>query len=175
MNPGAAQLLVEMGVDPVDCAYLLSDSLPNIISTEFNPNASEKVLQASLEDLVDSMRKAKPIAPTMTKEEWLEKRKAHKPNSAAVKAHGASAARAATTASEGAASPAGALAEVPQSVPELPSAYLVRDEDLTGLKTALLGKGGAESTTISAKKGKNKVGAHGMVSQSSAEYSEPSR
>ena len=30
-NPGAAQLLIDMGIDPVDVAYRLSDSLPNII------------------------------------------------------------------------------------------------------------------------------------------------
>lgn len=30
-NPGAAQLLIDRGVDPLDCAYLLSEALPNII------------------------------------------------------------------------------------------------------------------------------------------------
>ena len=55
-NPGAAQLLIDMGIDPVDVAYRLSDCLPNIISTNFIPNASEKILRASLEDLSDAMR-----------------------------------------------------------------------------------------------------------------------
>ena len=88
-NPGAAQLLIDMGIDPVDVAYRLSDCLPNIISTDFNPNASEKILQASLEDLTDAMRKALPIAPSMSKEEWLEKRKMHKRGSSgAKKEHG---------------------------------------------------------------------------------------
>ena len=31
-NPGAAQLLIDMGIDPVDVAYRLSDCLPNIKS-----------------------------------------------------------------------------------------------------------------------------------------------
>jgi|MDSY01.2.fsa_nt_gb hypothetical protein len=195
-NPGAAELLVDLGVEPEDVAYLLSDSLPNIISTDFNPNASEKVLQASLEDLADAMRKAKPIAPTMTKEEWLEKRKSHKPSLAA-KAHGSSSsppsssssstsvaatssssagAGASSSSGGGSASSASSLAEVPATVPELPGSYLVRDEDLSQLKAALLASKGGEAAGGSAtaltskttaakqknKKQSNKVGAHGM-------------
>ena len=75
-NPGAAELLIENGVDPEDVAYLLSDALPNIISTDFNPNGSSRQIRASLEDLADQMRQATPLAPTVSKEEWLEKRKA---------------------------------------------------------------------------------------------------
>ena len=129
-NPGAAALLVDMGVDPVDVAWRLSDSLPNIISTEFNPNASEKVLNASLEDLVDSMQKAKPIAPSMTKEEWLEKRRSHKQSANTERrVHGSIFTSDAKLGSA-------VLAEVPSTVPELPSAYLVRPEDLRLLKEA---------------------------------------
>jgi hypothetical protein len=153
VNPGAAQLLVDLGVEPEDVAYLLSDSLPNIISTDFNPNASEKVLQASLEDLVDSMRKAKPLAPSMSKEEWLEKRKAHKPSGVPKKAHGSNGAAVDGPSAEN-------LAEVPLSVPELPNAFLVRQEDLDNLKGALLNTDG--TTALTAKKQTSKVGAHGM-------------
>ena len=39
-NPGAAQLLIEHGVDPVDVAWRLSTVLPSIISTDFHPNSS---------------------------------------------------------------------------------------------------------------------------------------
>ena len=80
-NPGAAQLLIDMGIDPVDVAWRLSDCLPNIISTSFNPNGSERQIQASLEDLADAMRKAKPIAPSMSKDEWLALRASQKPRS----------------------------------------------------------------------------------------------
>ena len=63
------------------------------------------------------------------------------------------------------------LADVPSTVPELPNAYLVRDDDLSQLKAALLTDGGAMSTALTAKKQQNKVGAHGMVSkESSAEH-----
>ena len=73
-NPGAAELLMKAGVDPLDVAWRLSDSLPNIISTDFNPNSSSRAIVASLEDLVDSMRRAAPMAPTKSKEKWLEER-----------------------------------------------------------------------------------------------------
>ena len=63
------------------------------------------------------------------------------------------------------------LADVPSAVPELPNAYLVRDDDLSQLKAALMTDGGATSTALTAKKQQNKVGAHGMVSkESSAEH-----
>ena len=164
-NPGAAHLLIDMGIDPVDVAYRLSDCLPNIISTDFNPNASEKVIQASLEDLADSMRKVVPIAPSVTKEEWLEKRRAFQPNSLLRKAHGASEGAAATSSVAGVTSANTALAEIPHTVPELPGAYLVRLEDISNLKKAL--KDGSGSTSVTAKKSQKKqtkVGAHGMVS-----------
>ena len=174
-NPGAAQLLIDMGIDPVDVAYRLSDCLPNIISTNFNPNASEKILQASLEDLVDAMRKASPISPSMSKEEWLEKRKNHKRSvdlKTERKVHGASGGGSGEgSGSAGSQSPA-SLAAVPSTVPELPNAYLVRDEDLSQLRAALLaadGDGGS-STALTSKKQQNKVGAHGMVSIQSASF-----
>ena len=162
-NPGAAQLLVDMGIDPVDVAWRLSDCLPNIISTDFNPNASENILQASLVDLADAMRKAVPIAPSMSKEEWLEKRKTHQRSSAPSgrKEHGASGVAAVA---ESKPQSTRVLADVPATVPELPGAYLVRDEDLAQLKAALLTEGSASGTSLTSKKQQNKVGAHGMVS-----------
>ena len=63
-----------------------------------------------------------------------------------------------------------ALAQVPTTVPELPSSYLVRSDDLSQLKGALLAAGGTSSASLtSAVRGgqqqkHNKVGAHGMVS-----------
>ena len=67
------------------------------------------------------------------------------------------------------------LADVPATVPELPNAYLVRQEDLTQLKEALLSKEGTGgSTTLTSKeaqKKRYKVGAHGMVSGSEEQNS----
>ena len=164
-NPGAAQLLIDMGIDPVDVAWRLSDCLPNIISTEFNPNGSERQIQASLEDLADAMRKAKPIAPSITKVEWLALRAMQKPSSSvAKKEHGSASGESGTTV-EQAPESASVMAGVPATVPELPNSYLVRDNDLSQLKEALLGGGGASSTSLTSKKQQNKVGAHGMVSK----------
>ena len=58
------------------------------------------------------------------------------------------------------------LADIPSTVPELPNAYLVRDEDLSQLKVALLAAGATSGTALTSKKQQqqNKVGAHGMVS-----------
>ena len=169
-NPGAAELLIDAGIDPVDVAWRLSDCLPNIISTEFNPNGSERQIQASLEDLADAMRKAVPIAPSMSKEEWLAMRATHNSKTgASKKEHGSSSGEVA--AADAKAQPTRVLADVPATVPELPNAYLVRDEDLSQLRAALLTKDGTNSTAITSKTSggkqkrlQNKVGAHGMVS-----------
>ena len=76
-------------MDPVDVAYMLSNSLPNVISTEFNPNGSERQILASLEDLVDSIRKAVPIRIKISKEDWLASRATQKARAVATKEHGA--------------------------------------------------------------------------------------
>ena len=92
------------------------------------------------------------------------KRRAFKPSSSARKPHGGR---------EGpvdAPLPRKTLADVPHTVPELPAAYLARNEDLAQLKTALLDKGGSSSTALTSKKRQNKVGAHGMVSEGFAEH-----
>ena len=162
-NPGAAELLREQGVDPEDVAYRLSDALPNIISTDFNPNGSSRQIQASLEDLADQMRQAQPIAPTMTKEEWLEKRKTSKSNSDA-QPHGKGATAVASELSGTVMPSSKMLARVPETVPELPQAYLVRETDIEGLKSAVMSSG-AGGTTLTSKhnhKKQQKVGAHGM-------------
>ena len=70
-NPGAAQLLIDHGVDPLDCAYLLSEAIPNIISIDFNPNGSARQIQASLADLVEAVGHAAAFESRMSKEEWL--------------------------------------------------------------------------------------------------------
>ena len=54
-NPGAALLLHENNIDPVDVAYRLSVFLPYIISTNFNPHDNDLMIEASAA-LVDSMR-----------------------------------------------------------------------------------------------------------------------
>ena len=165
-NPGAAELLMKAGVDPVDVAWRLSDSLPNIISTDFNPNSSSRAIVASLEDLVDSMRRAAPMAPTKSKEKWLEERAmpSERVSNHERKQNGKGGGEQEVRGSADAprVSPE-TLASIPATVPELPNAYLVRMDDLQQLKEALLAKDGSSSAALTSKKGaQSKVGAHGM-------------
>ena len=169
-NPGAAKLLIEQGVDPVDVAWRLSDALPNIISTDFMPSASSRQIQASLEDLVDQMRQAVPLAPTITKEAWLKKRQCSSRNSDR-KQHGqAEDIPVGTPMAAGFERPKSVhLARVPNTVPELPNGYLVRASDLNGLKSVLLSSTSTSTALTAPTKQKNqnqkehkKVGAHGM-------------
>ena len=57
------------------CAYVLSCTLPKIISTKLEPGASQNILQATLDDIAATMRNASlPTLPP--KEEWLRSRNA---------------------------------------------------------------------------------------------------
>ena len=74
-NPGASQLLTQNGVDMEHCAYVLSCTLPKIISTKLEPGASQNILQATLDDIAATMRNASlPTLPP--KEEWRRSRNA---------------------------------------------------------------------------------------------------
>ena len=73
-NPGAAKLLLDNGVDVVDCAHKLSAVIPNIISVDFNPSGSRNNIMACLLDVVESMRKAVPVEVATTREAFLAKR-----------------------------------------------------------------------------------------------------
>ena len=183
-NPGAAQLLIDHGVDPLDCAYLLSEAIPNIISIDFNPNGSARQIQASLADLVEAVGHAAAFESRMSKEEWFawraastrEKRKSSIPKQVHRKSANASpqpsiaaaaaAAAAAATSTATPSVPATVLADIPLSVPELPDAYLVRDKDISELKTALLATNGPISAALTSKtKSKRsaaRTSAHGM-------------
>ena len=156
VNLDATALLREQGVDPVDAAFRLANALPAIISTEFNPNGSTRQIEAALGDLADQIRLAKPIAPpTVTKEEWLEERKLtkatrnHRP-------HGSGRGQGAGGAA------AQLLAEVPNTVPELPGALLVRAELIAQIKFELLNETGSSTAALTSKKAKHKSSVHGM-------------
>ena len=60
VSPGALDLIRGEGVDPLELAYKLSRAIPNIIAVNFDSSASRNVIQASLLDLLDSMRHAEP-------------------------------------------------------------------------------------------------------------------
>ena len=60
-NPGAIKLLKKYGLDPVDAAYRLSNVVPQIISVPFDSCASQHIINATLADLMEQMRKATPV------------------------------------------------------------------------------------------------------------------
>ena len=159
-NPGASKLLEDNGVSIEDAAYLLSNTIPNCISIEFNPHGSSNNITASLMDLKESLENASAHAIAIPKEEWLQKR-------GEAPVHGRHRGR--KQKQHGSGEDSGTSdqkASVPDTVPELPEAFCVRNEDLVKLKTALLNAGGdgaGSSTTLTSKQ---KVGALGMVSNS---------
>ena len=107
----------------MDAAFRLADALPAIISTNFDPNGSTRQIEAALGDLADQIRHAKPIVPpSISKEEWLEKRR-QKSTTTKRKEHGKGQTLATTGISAGL-----KLADVRDTVPELPGALLVRAE-----------------------------------------------
>ena len=135
-NPGASRLLQKHGVDLTELAHTLSGIVPNLISIEFNPSGSRLNLAASLLDIAQTMRIAKPAALDEAEEgrqAWLTARSgsptARRSSSyGAVHAHGGRAAAVAKSSS---------LAPVPFEVPELPGHHEPRPAFMTRLKRAL--------------------------------------
>ena len=73
-NPGASATLAKHGVDVHDAAWKLSCTLPAIISVAFNPSASQAVLSATVNDIADAVRKARPLENPVSREEWSRRR-----------------------------------------------------------------------------------------------------
>ena len=73
-NPGAAAVLRDNGVEPIDVAWKLSQSLPKIISVPLNTSASRNLLNATIDDIQEAMSRAKPQAITGDKELWQKSR-----------------------------------------------------------------------------------------------------
>ena len=64
-------------MDTLRVAYLLSTTLPNIISVDFSPSASRNVLRGQILDIQDSMLKAlqwQTSKPAVSFEDWLAAR-----------------------------------------------------------------------------------------------------
>ena len=159
-NPGTTAMLAEHGVDPTDMAYRLSDTLPFIISTVFDPNASHHAIRASMLELKEAMACAKPQPQTITKEEWLARREAAGAPPQARQEHGKS---------HSAQEPpslsrvGGGLADIPETVPELPAAFLGRPGLLDQLKAVALGDGAhVVNMALTSRKAKSKSTVHGM-------------
>lgn len=58
-NPGAGEVVRQCGIELAEMARLLQESVPFIISKRWEPGASQAVLDAQLEDIVQAMESAK--------------------------------------------------------------------------------------------------------------------
>lgn len=73
-NPGARADVEKHGFDLTKIAYQLSNVIPNIISTAFNPAASRNVLNATVMDIQDAIADAEVISCKESLAEWLRNR-----------------------------------------------------------------------------------------------------
>ena len=136
-NPGAAKVLTETGIDLKRAAWMLSTTIPNVISVQFNPSGSQNSIMAALLDLVEGMRAAAPVSPDKTFEDWLSGRGAQPVSTTQ---HGGNSPQRSSVVR-----PAGGPA-VPSEVPDLPKGYLVRDTILDGIKALVIPPTKTEST-----------------------------
>ena len=66
-NPGASEILLKYGLQPIDAAWRLSQVVPNIISVPFEAGASKHMLHAMIADLMEQMRNAAPVSVELSK------------------------------------------------------------------------------------------------------------
>ena len=148
-NPGALQLLIANKLEPLDVAWQLSCTLPEIISIGFDRSASQNMLGASISDIVEAAEKAQPLS-VPPKDEWLLQRAAadgpehhhhrHGTGSTSVGLEAVSSQPAAVLAIT-------VRAIIPPEVPELPPALQVRPSLLSALKHKVLGNNENRGTT----------------------------
>ena len=109
-------------------------------------------------DLKEAMASAKPQPQTVSKGEWLDTRQP-RPTAAPTVAPQGEAPQGNKEHGKGLTK---VLAAVPNTVPELPAAFLVRPKLLNELKTAALSADGAAHATLTSAKAKHKSAVHGM-------------
>ena len=173
-NPGASKLLEDNGVSLTNAAYMLSNTIPNCISIDFNPHGSSNNITAALMDLKEALNNAAAHPISIPKEDWLAKRGAPPRDG---RRHGRQAKQHGSGEGNSGGGAEDQKASVPETVPELPDAFCVRDVDLMQLKSALLsgsggdgdGDGPSNGTAITSgtrqslrQSQSKKVGAHGM-------------
>lgn len=139
-SPGAAALLSANGFDLLDATWRLSTTLPAIISIPFNPSSSRSIIGATIADIVDAIRLAQPMEPSLTKAEWHRRRTVFSASLRAIRfivRLKASVRR--PTRLAGQPTQAFGAATIPPEVPVLPAALQERPELLNALKARLLG------------------------------------
>ena len=140
LDPDTRAKLLALGADTTDMAYLLANTLPNIISVPLNMNESRTVLSARVADIVRAMgRAALPVLPD--KDKWLASRDvlAEPPQ------HGP----ANVTSPPGASAPSAAkhAAPIPAEVPTLPESAVERPDIIAALKASVVDASSSSSVT----------------------------
>ena len=131
LDADTQEKLVALGIDPSDAAFVLSSTLPNIISVPLNMNESRGVLSARVDDIVASMNKA--VLPKLPdKAAWIANRQSANPR--AQPAHGWR-------------SHTKDAAIVPPEVPALPRGAVSRPDIIAALKERVLRSGGSVTST----------------------------
>jgi hypothetical protein len=172
VNPGACDLLRQNGVEPLDAAFKLSATVPQIISVPFNSSASSSMIQASLSDIVAAMNVAKPTVAPTDRAAWLSSRgQPQQQQPAATTTVAADDAKdvaaAHVTREHGQASVATlepAEAPLPPTVPDEPEFMAQRPEMLAELRGLLLDGGavGSAGTVALSSVKRSKVSTHGQ-------------
>ena len=124
INPGAGALLSANGVDLVDAAYKLANTLPMIISVQLNTSASRAVLTATISDIINALGTV-ALPPLPPKQEWLKQRALNRPHASLV-AHGSIAPANISLEKRGSLPAKPSAARVPRGCPRLPEAYTPR-------------------------------------------------
>ena len=139
LDPDTRAKLLALGADTTDMAYLLANTLPNIISVPLNMNESRTVLSARVADIVRAMgRAALPVLPD--KDKWLASRDvlAEPPQ------HGPANVPSPPGASAAAAKHA---APIPAEVPTLPESAVERPDIIAALKASVVDASSSSSVT----------------------------
>lgn len=164
-NPGAGAVLAEQDIDVDDAMWKLSCTLPRIVAIGFNPSASRAILTATISDITEAIKKARPLE-VESKEDWRRKRELAPPPTA-VKSlpSGHQPVRQPFTSKQGAASQE--LAAIPPEVPALPAKMVTRPDLIAALKAHVLHRGqqATNATAVTApatKSGGNTTTAAGM-------------
>ena len=126
----AREQLVAFGIDLIDAAFKLSNTLPHIVSASINMNESRTVLSAHVDDIVSAIGRATLPELPVDCEAWLAARGA-----APRRCDGREVAS------------CSALASIPPDVPTLPEALLPRPDIIATLKARVLDTTAASNET----------------------------
>ena len=131
LNPGAAAVLAEHGVELIEAAHKLSLVVPKIISIHLDAYSSRHHIAATMQQLVEAIRHARPLPLSTSQAAWLASRPPPPTSLAAASAVAQHGSRQAATAARG--------ARVPRQVPALPPSFTDTSSAHGSTRSVLLG------------------------------------